>query len=267
MIGFTKMHGAGNDFIVIDDRLDLLDIDAKAVTMLCDRHFGVGADGVIRIAPSGIGQYFMDYRNADGSVAEMCGNGVRVVAKWLGDRGFIEDEMLLETRGGSKRLGVHRTDGLVDSVTVNMGRAAIEGDITLDVGEPVTVTLVRTGNPHAVLVVDDVDEFPLERIGPKVEHSFSDGVNMPVLEVTDTGLRQRTWERGCGETFACGTGATGAFAVAHAKGLVGDSASVELRGGTLQMAFDPEGNVMMTGPAIEVCNGEFEAAAFGVRKL
>jgi diaminopimelate epimerase len=233
----------------------------------------VGADGVIRITRGTAAPFFMDYRNADGSIAEMCGNGVRVVGKYLGDRGFVVEEFDLETRAGVKHLLLHvESNGCVDRVTVDMGPPAFERDAlpmrgggeaieaTLDVdGQPVTVTCVSMGNPHAVMFVDKVDGAPVTTLGPMVEthDAFPNKTNVEFVEVTgEREVRQRTWERGVGETMACGTGACAVAVASLRLGLVsGPTVRVELLGGTLELTWRPGETVTMTGPAAEVAHG------------
>jgi diaminopimelate epimerase len=159
-VEFVKAHGTGNDFVVVEDLNDHYQLTPELVRAVCDRHFGIGADGVIRIAPGSEAPYCMDYRNADGSLAEMCGNGVRVVGKYLGDRGLVGGAFDLETRAGVKHLELHADDsGCIDKVTVDMGAPALGDERTLEVdGEPVNVSILSMGNPHAVVFVEDVDK-------------------------------------------------------------------------------------------------------------
>jgi diaminopimelate epimerase len=272
-VEFVKAHGTGNDFVVVEDLSDQLEIGAEQVRAICDRHFGIGADGVIRIAPGRNASFFMDYRNADGSLAEMCGNGVRVVGKYLGDRGHATDTLDLETRAGVKQLLLHRgDDGCVEQVTVDMGapafdRAALpmvgEGEahaepLTAD-GQTVTATCLSMGNPHAVVFVDDVDAAPVTTLGPALEThpAFPNRTNVEFVQVLDDGaVRQRTWERGVGETLACGTGACAVAVAATLRGHTrGPRVTVQLRGGPLQLHWQPGGTVKMTGPAVEVAHG------------
>ena len=259
---FVKAHGTGNDFVVIEDLDGSLELTARFVRVVCDRHFGVGADGVIRIGPGTRAPFFMDYRNADGSLAEMCGNGVRVVGKYLSDRDHVSGAFDLETRAGVKHLELHADDsGLVDRVTVDMGtpepRDPLHLDLELD-GQKVTVACVSMGNPHAVLVTDDLGAAPVTTLGPLVERhpAFPAGTNVEFVQVVDAGLlRQRTWERGVGETLACGTGACAVAVAAQLQGLAGERVGVELRGGRLELQWTPGGTVRMTGPAREVAHG------------
>jgi diaminopimelate epimerase len=271
-VEFVKAHGTGNDFVVVDDLTDRLRITAAQVRAICDRHFGIGADGLIRIAPGTAAPFFMDYRNADGSVAEMCGNGVRVVGKYLADRGLAAIELDLETRAGVKHLRLHAgSDGCIDQVTVDMGAPSFERadlpmrgdgealDETLEVdGQQVQATCLSMGNPHAVVFVEDVDKAPVTTLGPAIERhpAFPNRTNVDFVQVAGDGvLRQRTWERGVGETLACGTGACAVAVAARRRGLTGDRVTVELLGGRLELAWEPGGTVSMTGPAVEVAHG------------
>jgi diaminopimelate epimerase len=263
-VEFVKAHGTGNDFVVVEDLTDRYRITPELVRVVCDRHFGVGADGLIRIAPGGRAPFFMDYHNADGSVAEMCGNGVRVVGKYLSDRGHVGGAFDLETRAGVKHLELHADDrGLVDRVTVDMGGAEVaDDDRKLDVdGRVVTATCLSMGNPHAVVFVDDVDDAPVTGLGPLLERhpAFPAGTNVEFAQVVDAQVvRQRTWERGVGETLACGTGACAVAVAATLHGLVGRPLVVELRGGRLELDWTPGGTVRMTGPAREVASGTLD---------
>jgi diaminopimelate epimerase len=260
-VEFVKAHGSGNDFVVVEDLADRYRITPELVRAVCDRHFGIGADGLIRIAPGIAAPYFMDYRNADGSLAEMCGNGVRVVGKYLGDRGYVGSTLDLETRAGVKHLELHADDrGGVDRVTVDMGPPVLEEqDRKLEVdGRVVTATCVSMGNPHAVLFVDDVDAAPVRTLGPALGRhpAFPQGTNVEFVQVVGDGVvRQRTWERGVGETLACGSGACAVAVASQARGLAGRPLRVELRGGNLELDWTPGGGVRMTGPAREVAHG------------
>ena len=258
---FVKAHGTGNDFVVVEDLNDHYQLTPELVRAVCDPHIGIGADGVIRIAPGTEAPYFMDYRNADGSLAEMCGNGVRVVGKYLGDRGYVGSSVDLETRAGVKHLELHTDDrGAVDLVTVDMGVPAVEDERTLDVdAENVTATVLSMGNPHAVLFVDDVDKAPVTTLGPALETHpafLPAWTNVEFAQVVDrVTLRQRTWERGVGETLACGTGACAVAVAAQVRGLTGHPVVIDLRGGRLELDWSPGGTVRMTGPAREVAHG------------
>jgi diaminopimelate epimerase len=283
-VEFVKAHGTGNDFVVVEDLSDSITITAEAVRAICDRHFGIGADGVIRIAPGTNAPYFMDYRNADGSLAEMCGNGVRVVGKYLADREHVTGNFDLETRAGVKHLKLHYgDDGAVARVTVDMGapsldRAALpmvgEGEARAErltaLGQTVTATCLSMGNPHAVVFVDDVDAAPVTTLGPALEThpAFPNKTNVEFVQVVDaTTVRQRTWERGVGETLACGTGACAVAVAAQLRGHTGPRVTVELRGGPLGLEWQPGGTVTMTGPAVEVAHGTLSPALYGGPKV
>ena len=276
---FVKAHGSGNDFVVVDDLNDHLELTPAQVRAICDRHFGIGADGVIRIAPGRPGSgapFFMDYRNADGSLAEMCGNGVRVVGKYLCDRGLCGTELDLETRAGVKHLRLHAGDsGAIDRVTVDMGAPSFdradlpmrgEGEamaerLEID-GQSVVATCLSIGNPHAVVFVDDLDKAPVTTLGPVIERHplFPARTNVEFVQVLDEAtVRQRTWERGVGETLACGTGACAVAVAAQRRGLAGERVTVELLGGRLELVWRPGGTVSMTGPAVEVACGTIGA--------
>jgi len=273
-LAFTKMHGAGNDFVVLDGIREALPPDlSRAARRLCDRHFGVGADQVLVARPARAGDFFMEIYNADGSRVEMCANGVRAFLKYLRDHGHTEaEEIAVETLGGVVR---PRWVG-DDRVRVEMGRPILapakipttlgdrgEGPVLrapLEVeGQGVEVSCVSMGNPHAVLYVDDVDAAPVATLGPALERhpAFPNRVNVEFVEVVARDrVRQRTWERGTGETLACGSGACAVAVASVLVGLVDRSVAVELRGGTLEIDWPGEGAaVFMTGPAAEVFAG------------
>lgn len=281
-----KAHGTGNDFVVVVDLDDELELPDGLVRALCDRRTGVGADGVIRVgAPRSGGAVFMDYRNADGTAVEMCGNGVRVVAKTVLDRGLVtaRDGVLgVDTRDGVKEVEVHRDrDGLVAEVTVDMGPphwtpADIPADVDdvhefrLDVAPEVSWAAVSMGNPHAVTVVDDVAAAPVTTLGPQVEHhaAFPRGTNVEFAQVRGHDLVDlRVWERGVGETQACGTGACATLAVLRATGLVSDRATVRVPGGDLVVRYDPDDHpsVFLTGPAEEVATATLDRVWLAAR--
>jgi diaminopimelate epimerase len=235
---FVKSHGAGNDFVLIEDLDDRLGILPPAlVAAICDRHKGVGADGLIRIVRTAGADFFMDYYNADGDVAEMCGNGIRCLGKYVADRGLTAaDALAVDTRAGIKRLELYRdADGLVDRVRVDMGAPILEArDIPVEApGDPLHVPVsaegvgyeaacVSMGNPHAVVFVSSLDAIPVERHGPAIETSapFPAKTNVEFTEVVSSDeVRVRVWERGVGETQACGTGACAVAVAASLRGL------------------------------------------------
>jgi diaminopimelate epimerase len=278
MIPFRKGHGAGNDFVLVDARAASRDW-ARLARAMCDRHFGVGADGLLLVEDSGAADYRMRMFNPDGSEAEMCGNGIRFFAKYLFDEGLVAsgDRVSVETLAGVQRLQVFREGGRVARVRVGMGaprfrpeevpvagtlngKRAVERHLSVE-GTELDVTCVSMGNPHAVAFIDaPVEEFPLERIGPRVEHlpDFPARTNFEIVNVIDRSrLRMRVWERGAGLTLACGTGACAVMAAARVHDLVEPRAEIALPGGTLEIEWDGEGEVWMTGPAETVFAGEW----------
>lgn len=271
-----KAHGTGNDFVVLPDPGGVVDLDEATVVALCDRRFGIGADGVLRLAPSADAHVFMDYRNGgDGGVVEMCGNGVRVVAAHLVEHGWTDDEQLrIDTRDGVKTATVHRgVGGRVHAVTVDMGPPRFDDAAVAYVGGtsadgmrtietpagPMNVLTVSMGNPHAVVLTADPATAPVETAGPAIERSasFANGANVEFVAVRDRDrLELRVWERGVGETLACGTGVCGAVAALTADGVLepGVTVHVEVPGGLLQVRWDggADDPVMLTGPVEQV---------------
>ena len=266
---FLKVHGAGNDFVFLPDLDDTLVLQPAFVQRTCDRNLGIGGDGVIRLAPPRTNvdaDVFMDYWNADGSVAEMCGNGVRCVAKYLIDRDIVTgDVVLVDTRAGVKEVEVIRgDDGRFAAARVDMGAPVVgKVDWPLEIdGETVTVTTLSMGNPHAVMVVEDLDDADLQTIGGRLQDhpDFPEGVNVEMINVPARDLvRGRIWERGVGETMASGTGASAMAAAAHLLGLAARRTTVGLRGGDLQIDWT-ESTLWVTGPAAEVATGELDEA-------
>ncbi len=271
---FVKSHGAGNDFVLIEDLEDRLGIlPSSLVAAICDRHKGVGGDGLIRIIRAQGSDFFMDYYNADGEVAEMCGNGIRCLGKYVADRGIATaDSLRVDTRAGVKRLELYRDDdGLVDRVRVDMGAPILAAaDIPVDaLGDPLHVAVtadgveyeaacVSMGNPHAVVFVPSLDAIPVDRHGPAIETSrpFPAKTNVEFTEVVSPAeVRVRVWERGVGETQACGTGACAVAVAASLRGLTGRHVTVRMPGGPLEIEWTDE-TVLMTGPVVEVFSGE-----------
>ena len=271
---FTKMHGAGNDFVVLDGITGELPAIEPLAARLCDRQLGIGADQLLVVRPSRAADFRMEIFNADGSQVEMCANGIRAFYKYLRDRGHTDaDEIGVETLSGVVR---PRWSG-PDRVTVDMGQPVLapakipttlgcgDGpvlDAPVDIGgDTVRISSVSMGNPHAIVFVDDPDTTPVERLGPLIERSpsFPNRVNVEfVTAVSRTRIRQRTWERGTGETLACGSGACAVAVVSILRGVVDNSVTIELRGGELAIRWEGEGtSVLMTGPATEVFTGNF----------
>ena len=275
---FTKMHGAGNDFVVLDGLARALPPIEPLAQRLCDRHFGIGADQllVVRAARSAdVADFRMEIFNADGSQVEMCANGIRAFYKYLRDHGHTDrDAVRVETLSGVVR---PRWAG-TDRVTVDMGRPVLapakiptrlgtgDGpvlDVPLEVaGERVRVSCVSMGNPHAVVYVDDPERSPVETLGPRIERheAFPNRVNVEFVRVlAPDRIQQRTWERGTGETLACGSGACAVAVVSMLRGLVARRVEIALRGGVLEITWvDDAAAVEMTGPAAEVFRGEIE---------
>lgn len=274
---FTKMQGLGNDYVYVNCFKEKIENPSELAVRISDRHFGVGSDGLIMINPSDKADFEMEMYNADGSRGEMCGNGIRCVAKYVYDYGLTDKTSIsIETLGGIKYLDLTVEDGKVSLVKVDMGRPELEpsripvvaeGDRAVD--EPITVdgkeyrmTCVSMGNPHAVVYVDcDVKEFPLEEIGPGFEHHerFPKRVNTEFVRVLDRKtVEMRVWERGSGETLACGTGACAVAVSSALNGLTEDEVTVKLLGGDLRIQWDRERDtVYMTGPAAVVFDGEW----------
>ncbi|HHL41011.1 MAG TPA: diaminopimelate epimerase [Deltaproteobacteria bacterium] len=277
---FTKMHGLGNDFIVVDRRGAPLPGAARLVRKLADRRFGIGFDQAIILKESRRADFRMDIYNADGSRVEMCGNGIRCLARYIWDRRLSRKKALeIETPAGIIRpeqagrlvrvdMGEPVFDGLSIPTTVDAGRII---DLPLEVGShegALSVTCVSMGNPHCVVFVDDVEAFPVARYGPILEtHDiFPKRTNVEFVEVkSGRRLRMRVWERGSGQTLACGTGACASAVAARIKGLTGGKVTVELDGGSLDIEYATEGRVYMTGPADEVFRGEVDTAAVKTR--
>jgi diaminopimelate epimerase len=275
---FTKAHGTANDFVVLTDLDDRIELSAVLVRALTDRRRGIGGDGVIRIGPgTGDADVFMDYRNADGSVVETCGNGLRVVAKHVVDHGLSAppdgQPLRVGTRAGVKPVVVHLgPDGRVAEATVDMGPPVFDpAEVPFETDDPdavvhrmavdgqrLEVAVVSMGNPHAVLPVDDVAEAPVTELGPRVETHprFPAKANVGFAQVVSgDALRLRVWERGVGETAACGTGACAAVVALQRLGRLGEEVAVRLPGGTLRVQHTAGGTVTMTGPAVEVGHG------------
>lgn len=274
---FTKMQGLGNDYVYVNCFEEKIDNPPELARRISDRHFGVGSDGLIMINPSDRADFEMEMYNADGSRGEMCGNGIRCVAKYVYDYGLTDKtDISVETLGGIKYLELTVEDGKVRTVKVDMGKPELEpqkipvkadGDKAVDEpilvgGEEYRMTCVSMGNPHAVVFVGcDVRDFPLEEIGPKFEshERFPNRVNTEFVRVIDRHTAEmRVWERGSGETLACGTGACAVAVACVLNGLTEDEVTVRLLGGDLQIRWDREKDtVYMTGPAEVVFDGEW----------
>lgn len=273
---FTKMHGCGNDYVYVNLFEENLKDAAKLATVVSDRHFGIGSDGVITIGPSDCADFRMRIYNADGSEAEMCGNGIRCVAKYVYDHKLTQNTTItVESGAGVKTLELTVENGKVSLVCVDMGEPALAPEqipVLADgkrvVDEPIRVmdkewrmTCVSMGNPHAVVFVDDVENFPLETYGPSFENHerFPKRTNTEFVKVISrTEAAMRVWERGSAETWACGTGTCATVMACILNGYTENKVLVHLRGGDLTIEYDPDTNhVFMTGPATEVFSGEY----------
>ena len=274
---FTKMHGCGNDYVYVNCFEESVSNPEEVARFVSERHFGIGSDGLILICPSEKADFRMAMYNADGSEGKMCGNGIRCVAKYVYDYGLTDKtELAVETKSGIKCLDLTVEDGKVALVKVDMGKPVLspkEIPVNLEmesvVDEPVTVdgqefriTCVSMGNPHAVTFVEDTASLPLEQLGPKFEkHSlFPEQVNTEFVQIRNRQeINMRVWERGSGETLACGTGACASVVACVLNGLTDNEVTVHLTGGTLQIHYDRQENtVWMTGPAIVVFDGEID---------
>ena len=297
IIRFTKMEGCGNDYVYINGISQTIpeDIKPELVRKMSDRHFGIGGDGVIFINSSQIADFEMEMYNADGSRGEMCGNGIRCVGKFVYDYGLTDQtQITVESFKKIKYLTLYPEGGVIKRVRVNMGPAILESseipvlyseeegralilddgskiscavvDAPLEIGDEIKrVTCVSMGNPHAVLFVDNTEDLPLNEIGPLYENHrrFPNRINTEFVQVIDEGhVRMRVWERGSGETLACGTGccATGVACVLNGK--TGDRIIVDVLGGSLEIEWDKKSNnVWMTGPARTVFEGSVDTTA------
>ena len=271
---FTKMHGLGNDYVYVNCFEEKIDNPPAVARFVSDRHFGIGSDGLIMINPSKTADFEMEMYNADGSRGEMCGNGIRCVAKYVYDYGLTDKTQIsVETLGGIKYLDLTVEDGKVSLVKVDMGKPELEADLIPIISEreqvidePIEVdgkeyhmTGVSMGNPHAVIYVDDVKGLDLEKIGPKFENHerFPKRINTEFVHCIDRQtVEMRVWERGSGETLACGTGACAVAVFSILNNLTDTQVTVKLLGGDLQIEWDrEEDRVFMTGPATVVFDG------------
>ena len=273
---FTKMHGCGNDYVYVNLFEEKIDNPAELSIAVSDRHFGIGSDGLITIGPSDVADFRMRIYNADGSEAEMCGNGIRCVAKYVYDHKLTDKtEISVESGAGIKYLRLFVENGRVEQVRVDMGEPILEPDkipVVADtdrvVDQPIEVcgktwrmTCVSMGNPHAVVFVDNVADFELEKYGPHFENHerFPKRTNTEFVEVLSRNeAKMRVWERGSAETWACGTGTCASVMACILNGYTDNRVLVHLRGGNLTIEYDEKTNhIFMTGPATEVFSGEY----------
>lgn len=282
MTEFVKMHGTGNDYVYIDCFDQTIDEPSRLAVKLSDRHFGIGGDGIILIRPSDKADCFMDMYNADGSRGKMCGNGIRCVARYLSDNGIVKGETVrIDTLSGIKILRLNKSGSIVDSITVDMGRPVLDpAEIPVLVSGPGPVTgheieaggikykatFVSMGNPHAVLFVSETSSAPVAEIGRLIENNtlFPEGANVEFIKVIDrNSIAMRVWERGSGETLACGTGACASVVASVLNGYTDRKVTVHLLGGVLDIEWDEvSGSVYMTGEAVKVFSGHFDPDEF-----
>lgn len=274
---FTKMEGLGNDYVYVNCFEETVENPEQLAVKVSDRHFGIGSDGLILIKPSDVADFCMDMYNADGSRSEMCGNGIRCVAKYVYDKGLTDQTNIsVETLAGIKYLDLKVENGKVSMVTVNMGapelipeRIPVKSDKDILVSEPIMVegeeykmTCVSMGNPHCVVFVEDTKNFPLEKVGPLFENHelFPNRINAEFIQILDRKtVNMRVWERGTGETLACGTGACASTVACILNDLTDEEITLHLLGGDLRVRWDREENfVYMTGPATVVFDGEID---------
>lgn len=276
---FTKMHGCGNDYVYVNGFTEKVADKPKAVVTLSDRHFGIGSDGVIFINPSQQADFEMEMYNADGTRAEMCGNGIRCVGKYVYDHGMTDKTSItVESFGKVKYLDLTVENGKVVKVKVNMGKPELtandvpvvsEHEQVIDEeiivkGKSYRMTCVSMGNPHAVVFMDDVEHLAIEEIGPYFENHerFPNRTNTEFVQVIDDShVKMRVWERGTGETLACGTGCCATAVACVLNHLTGAHVTVQVLGGEIEIYWDQKENlVYMTGPAVTVFEGETEEA-------
>lgn len=272
---FTKMHGIGNDYVYVNCFKEKIENPGEVAKRISDRHFGIGSDGLILIKPSQIADFEMEMYNSDGSLGAMCGNGIRCVAKYVYDYGLTDKTQIsVATGSGIKYLDLTVEDGKVVLVKVDMGAPILEPEkipakVSKATGEKLTVqgkeyevTCVSMGNPHCIVCVDDVEGLAIEQVGPFFERHevFTDRVNTEFIKVLDRNtVQMRVWERGAGETWACGTGACAVAVACILNGWTEREVTVKLRGGDLRICWDQDKNtVFMTGPAATVFDGEIE---------
>ena len=273
---FTKMHGCGNDYVYVNGFEEEVADPAALAVAISDRHFGIGSDGLVMVLPSESADFRMRIFNADGSEAEMCGNGIRCLAKYVYDRAMTEETRLqVETPGGVKWIDLTVKDGRAMAATVDMGVPVLERneipmlgpsgrvvDEELSAGgRTFRVTCVSMGNPHCIIFVDDVGGFPVHRYGPLIEtqEAFPKRVNVEFVQVISRGeVKLRVWERGSGETLACGTGASATAVACSLLDETDREVIAHLPGGDLALRWGDDDHVYMSGPAAEVFTGEYE---------
>ena len=266
---FTKMQGIGNDYVYVDCFKEQVKEPGAVARFISDRRFGIGSDGLILICPSRIADCRMEMYNTDGSQGKMCGNGIRCVGKYVYDHGLVPSDrrsLTVETLAGVKELRLEVEEGKAVRLTVDMGKPSLTSEISESVtieGKEWNFTGIDVGNPHAVYFVEDTDSLDFEKMGPHFEYHerfMPDRVNSEFIRVIDRNhIQMRVWERGSGETWACGTGAAASAMASILSGYTEDEVTVSLRGGDLKIRLDREsGHLFMTGPAAEVFHGSID---------
>ena len=275
MIKFTKMHGLGNDYVYIDAINQKIENESSLAKFVSNRHFGIGSDGLILICKSEVADFKMRMFNSDGSEAEMCGNGIRCVGKFVYDKGLTNKTTVkIETLAGIKTLILNIKDGKVETARVDMGEPILEAEKipVISTEKPVKnleleaenkkfkFTCVSMGNPHAITIVENTKEFDVEKYGKvlEIDKAFPKKANIEFAQIIDRqNINMRVWERGAGETLACGTGACATAVACNLNGLTDRKVNIELLGGTLNIEWNETDNhVYMTGPAVTVFEGE-----------
>lgn len=284
---FTKMHGAGNDFCLFDGFHQALPDYGSLAMAVCDRHFGVGGDGIMVCLPSQKADIKMVYYNSDGSQGEMCGNGIRCFAKYVYQKGLLDQTVFdVETLAGKKKIQlILDEEGMVKQVSVGMGKPSFRGESVpttlagnpvmmapLDVsGEQIKVTVMRLGVPHCVILCEELDKVDINGLGSKIEvhPAFPEKINVNFVEIVDRGqIKVKTFERGAGRTLACGTGCCSSVVAGHLLGLLEPRVTVQAEGGVLEIDLSEEYEVTMAGPAEMICDGEFSPWVMAqIRKL
>ena len=278
MIKFTKMHGLGNDYVYMDAIHQKIENESSLAKFISNRNFGIGSDGLILICSSEVADFKMKMFNSDGSEAEMCGNGIRCVGKFVYDKGLTtKEEIKIETLAGIKQLKLNTKEGKVQTVRVDMGEPILEAKKIPVISNELPVknlklkakdkefvfTCVSMGNPHAITIVEDVKNFDVQKYGSIIEldKAFPNKINVEFIQIKDRqNIKMRVWERGAGETLACGTGACATAVACSLNGLTDRNVNVELLGGKLQIEWNKENNhIYMTGPAVTVFEGELYA--------
>ena len=274
MIKFTKMHGLGNDYVYMDAIHQKIENESSLAQFVSNRHFGIGSDGLILICKSDVADFKMRMFNSDGSEAEMCGNGIRCVGKFVYDKGLTDKTTVtIETLAGIKTLELNTKDGKVETVKVDMGEPILNPkeipvisdeepvkNLMLEAeGRKFKFTCVSMGNPHAITEVEDTEKFDVEKYGKvlEVDKAFPNKTNVEFIQIVDKNhVKMRVWERGAGETLACGTGACATAVACYINGKTDRNVEVELLGGKLYIEWNEENNhIFMTGPAVTVFEG------------